>query len=255
MAESMTSFPSAAILVIGNEILTGRTQDRNISILAERLSGIGVRLSEARIIRDKSSSIVDAVRTLSANHDYLFTSGGIGPTHDDITTDSIALAFDTLVEQHPGAVDMLKSYYGSAELTEIRLRMARIPCGAHLIPNAVSGAPGYQISNVYVMAGVPRIFASMLAHVMPTLQAGSPLMALGVYGVIAESVIADDLAHLDTMHSDVEIGSYPSMRAHFSAVQVVVRGVDNDKVREVAEAVQAIMRAKGVEPGNIEESL
>jgi molybdenum cofactor synthesis domain-containing protein len=204
---------TAAIVIIGDEILSGRTQDKNISQIALWLNLQGIRLREVRIVPDVEGAIVEAVNSLRARNDYLFTTGGIGPTHDDITVDAIAAALGVGVVIHPKASAVLTAYYEArGGITEARLRMARVPDGATLIENRMSGAPGIRIENIFIMAGVPHITAGMLDALTGTLEGGAPLISRSIGCWVAESEIAELLAATEKAHEGCQIGSYPFFR-------------------------------------------
>ncbi|RKF14798.1 competence/damage-inducible protein A [Roseovarius spongiae] len=224
--------PTAAMLVIGDEILSGRTRDANMHFLAGALTEAGIDLREVRVIGDTPQAIQDAVRALGAAHDHLFTSGGIGPTHDDITADNVAAAFGRAIGVREDARAVLQAHYDRAgiELNEARLRMARIPEGAELIDNPVSAAPGFRLENVYVMAGVPQIFEAMVASVLPTLTGGAPLISRSLTVERGEGDIAAPLADLAARHPALSIGSYPFQRHGAFGVNVVIRGQDAAEV-------------------------
>ncbi|SET01929.1 molybdenum cofactor synthesis domain-containing protein [Oceanicella actignis] len=212
-APSPARVPTAAMIVIGDEILSGRTRDSNMHHLARELTAMGVALREARVVPDERAAIVAAVNALRAAHDHVFTSGGIGPTHDDVTADAVAEAFGVPIDVREDARAILEAYYGdSGALNAARLRMARIPEGAVLIPNPISQAPGFQIGNVYVMAGVPDIFAAMLEEVKPRIVGGPPVLSHALRAPLAEGDIADALAEAARAHPQVSIGSYPFYR-------------------------------------------
>ncbi|MGH1376358.1 MAG: competence/damage-inducible protein A [Alphaproteobacteria bacterium] len=229
---------TAAMIVIGNEILSGRTQDKNINYVANALVKCGISLIEVRIIPDIEDVIVDTVATLKQRVDYVFTSGGIGPTHDDITADCIAKACGVEIKVSQDAHDMLLAHYGEADLNEARLRMARIPVGASLIPNPVSAAPGFIIENVHVMAGVPRIMQAMTDHVAATLKGGAILESRTVASSMPESVIAKGLGDIQDCYETVEIGSYPYFQDGVLGVNVVLRSSDPDALGQAEQAVQ-----------------
>jgi molybdenum cofactor synthesis domain-containing protein len=233
----------AAILIIGNEILSGRTQDVNIRFIAERLALRGIPLTEVRIVRDEEAAVVDAVRALSTGYDYVFSTGGIGPTHDDITAACMAKAFNTKLEINADARRHLAEYYAAkgVELTESRLRMARIPVGATLFRNPVSGAPGFKIKNVFVMAGVPRIMQAMFLGFEPTLAQGQPMLSNTVTGMLRESEIAFEMEEIQKQNPDVEIGSYP-LDAPGPSVSLVLRSVDEKKLKTATEKIVAMVR-------------
>lgn len=202
---------TACLIIIGNEILSGRTHDKNLAYLAEKLNTVGVRLMEARVIPDIEATIVATVNECRATYTYLFTTGGIGPTHDDITAASIAKAFGVPLVRHPEAVRLLSESYAErgVELNAARLRMADVPEGATLIPNAATAAPGFKIGNVHVMAGVPRIMQSMLDTILPTLQGSATMHSVSFTTDLPEGTIADGLAAIQQQFPAVEIGSYP----------------------------------------------
>ncbi len=227
---------TAALIVIGDEILSGRTQDRNVAQLASWLNVQGIRLAEVRIVADVEDAIVEAVTTLSARNDYLFTTGGIGPTHDDITVDAIAKALGVAVEVHPDARATLERYYETrGGLTDARLRMARVPAGATLIENRISGAPGIRTGNIFIMAGVPHITAGMLDALTGTLEGGRPVQSVTLGCWVAESEVADTLRAVEKDHrgadgGDVSIGSYPFFREGRVGANFVVRSPDPDRL-------------------------
>ncbi|MFN0264041.1 competence/damage-inducible protein A [Tepidamorphus sp. 3E244] len=217
---------SAAILVIGDEILSGRTKDKNIGYIAEYLTEIGIDIREVRVVPDDPPEIAAAVNALRARYDYLFTTGGIGPTHDDITADCVADAFGVALEVREDAVSAMRNRYPELELTPARLRMARIPEGGTLIDNPVSGAPGFVIGNVIVMAGVPKIMQAMLDNVAPTLKGGKPLLSETRTGAIREGDIAGPLGELQARFPETRMGSYPGYTDKGFQTSVVVRARD-----------------------------
>ena len=217
---------TAALIVIGEEILSGRTRDENISYIANYLTGIGIALQEVRVVRDVEAEIVTAVNELRARYAYVFTTGGIGPTHDDVTTDAIARAFGVEADIDPRAVEAMRKGYGERELTPARLRMARIPQGADLVDNPVSRAPGFMLGNVIVMAGIPRIMQVMLDAVAPRLKKGRPMLSRSVRIEAPEGDVATGLAAIQAAHADVQIGSYPFFEKGALGTYVVLRGVD-----------------------------
>ncbi len=244
----------AALLVIGDEILSGRTQDKNIAQVAAWLGVQGIRLAEVRVVSDDTSAIVEAVNALRARNDYLFTTGGIGPTHDDITVDAVAEALGVEVVIHPEARAILERYYQSrGGLNEARLRMARVPGGAELIANRMSGAPGIRIDNVFLMAGVPSITAGMLDALTGELEGGLPLLSQTVGSWAAESEVADLLRETERAHEGCVIGSYPFFREGRVGANFVVRSVDAARLDECSEALVTGLRALGREaiPGGI----
>ena len=218
---------TAAIIIIGDEILSGRTQDKNIAQIATWLNVQGIRLKEVRVVADDSGAIGEAVNILRVRNDYLFTTGGIGPTHDDITVDAIAEALGVAVEHHPEALAVLERYYTTrGGLTEARARMARVPAGAGLIVNKVSGAPGIHIGNIFIMAGVPHITAGMLDALTGTLEGGRPVVSGTIGCWVGESEVADLLRNAEKTHEGVAIGSYPFFREGRTGANFVVRSPD-----------------------------
>ena len=244
---------TAALVVIGDEILSGRTQDRNISQIAAWLNVQGIRLAEVRVVADGEAAIVEAVNALRARNDYLFTTGGIGPTHDDITVDAVAAALGVDVVHHPDAVAMLDRYYATrGGLTEARARMARVPDGADLIVNKVSGAPGIRWRNIFILAGVPHITAGMLDALTGTLEGGRPVIARTIGCWVGESEVADVLraaekAHNDPARGGVAIGSYPFFREGRVGANFVVRGPDEALVDACLADLTAALAADGRE--------
>jgi molybdenum cofactor synthesis domain-containing protein len=245
---------TAALVVIGDEILSGRTQDKNVAQIAQWLNVQGIRLAEVRVVADREEAIVEAVNTLRARNDYLFTTGGIGPTHDDITVDAIAAALGVGVIHHPEAVAVLERYYATrGGATEARLRMARVPEGAGLIENRMSGAPGIRIGNIFIMAGVPHITAGMLDALTGTLEGGRPVVSKTIGSWVAESEVADLLRDAERAHDGVAIGSYPFFRDGRTGANFVVRSPDEAAVdaclADVAERLAAAGHA--ATPGGI----
>jgi molybdenum cofactor synthesis domain-containing protein len=239
---------TAALVVIGDEILSGRTQDRNVAQLASWLNVQGIRMAEVRIVPDVEAAIVEAVNTLRARNDYCFTTGGIGPTHDDITVDAIAAALGVPVVVHPEARAVLERYYETrGGLTDARLRMARVPQGAELIPNRMSGAPGIRIGNLFILAGVPHIAAGMLDALTGTLEGGLPLVSRTIGAWAAESEIADLLGDTERAHTGVAIGSYPFFREGRVGANFVVRATDQALVDRCTDALTAGLRGRGLE--------
>ncbi|MCF2871744.1 molybdopterin-binding protein [Octadecabacter sp. G9-8] len=224
--------PTAAMLVIGDEILSGRTRDANMHHLAGQLTEHGIDLKEVRVVSDDADAIVAAVKALSAAFDTVFTSGGIGPTHDDITADCIAAAFDDHIDVRADARALLQAHYdrNGQELNEARLRMARIPDTATLIENPVSIAPGFTVQNVHVMAGVPRVFEAMVASVLPTLTGGAPLLSETLRIDRGEGDIAGPLGVLATDFDDLSIGSYPFQKDGKYGANIVIRGQDAARI-------------------------
>jgi molybdenum cofactor synthesis domain-containing protein len=220
--------PTAAMLVIGDEILSGRTRDSNLHFLAGELTRIGIKLCEARLVPDIHAEIVAAVQALSARYTHVFTSGGIGPTHDDITADAVAAAMGTRISHRPDAMALLQAHYDRAGLpfNEARQRMARIPDGAILIDNPVSTAPGFTLGNVHVMAGVPNIFQAMIASVLPKLTGGPPLLSQSLRVDRGEGEIAADFGALAAEFPDLSMGSYPFIQNGAHGTNLVIRGTD-----------------------------
>jgi len=248
---------TAAVLVIGDEILSGRTQDTNLATIARFLAPFGIDLAEARFVPDVEAEIVAAVNALRTRYTYVFTTGGIGPTHDDITADAVGAAFGVPVEHHPEAMELLAARYQPGEFNERRQRMARIPRGGTLVKNPVSVAPGFQIENVFVLAGVPKIMQAMLEDVAPRLERGVPVTARSITLSLAEGTIAEPLAAIQAAHSTVAIGSYPFF-AHggpspatgrpTTGTTLVVRGRDEAEVEAAAGEILALAQRFGVNP-------
>jgi molybdenum cofactor synthesis domain-containing protein len=240
--------PHAAVIVIGDEILSGRTQDANLTTIARFLADLGIPLAEARVVADQPDAIIAAVNSLRRQYRYVFTTGGIGPTHDDITADSIGAAFGLEVLQHPDAVARLRAHYGESELSEARLRMARMPKGAQLIDNPVSKAPGFYLENVFVLAGIPRLVEVMLESVRPLLTGGPPLRSLTVSAHLPESRIAEGLGRIAARYAAVQIGSYPFYKEKKYGTSLVVRGTDERLLKQVAGEIAQLVRELGADP-------
>lgn len=239
---------TAALIVIGDEILSGRTQDKNIAQVASWLGVQGIRLGEVRVVPDVEAIIVEAVNTLRARHDYLFTTGGIGPTHDDITVDAVAAALGVDVVIHPRARAVLESYYATrGGLNEGRLRMARVPAGADLIENRMSGAPGIRIDNLFLMAGVPHIAAQMLDALTGTLEGGLPLLSETLGCWVAESEVAALLRDTERAHPGASIGSYPFFREGKVGANFVIRSTDPAIIAACAADITSGLAALGRE--------
>ena len=237
---------TAAVVVIGSEVLSGRVQDVNVNFLALKLNERGVRLREVRIIADDRHTIIATVNALRAQHDYVFTTGGIGPTHDDITAESIAAAFAVALERNPHAVAILDEYYGD-RINEARLRMANIPAGAELLDNPVSRAPGFRVGNVYVLPGVPRIMQAIFDGLAATLAGGRPVLSSTVSAFVGESLIASGLEAIQNRYQDVEIGSYPYSRNQRHGCALVSRCVDNKRLAAVTGEIVALLRSLDAE--------
>lgn len=233
---------TAAVLVIGDEVLSGRTQDANTHYIANYLSQIGVDLREARVVPDIEAEIVAAVNALRARYSYVFTTGGIGPTHDDITADSIAKAFSVEIDEDPRALAMLSERFSQAELNPARRRMARIPKGAALVPNAISSAPGFWIGNVIVMAGVPSVMHAMMDTVGPQLKTGRRVLVETIAaGAIPEGAYAAGLEKIVHAHADVSIGSYPAFTSTGVRNQIVLRSREADALAQAASEVRKLI--------------
>lgn len=241
----------AALLILGNEILSGRTVDANTPWIAERMTERGILLAEVRIIPDVDHLIISSVNELRAKYDYVFTTGGIGPTHDDITAECVAKAFGVPLVRDPEAYEMLENYYGIEDLTPARAKMALVPQGAALIPNPVSGAPGFICENVHVMAGVPRIMQSMMDHVLNQIKNGKPILSNSISCSLPESKIADDLGQLQARYPDVDIGSYPHYRSGMVGLSLVLRGTHNENLDLATSEVIAIIKKHGEQPRTI----
>lgn len=241
------ALPTAALLIIGNEILSGRTQDVNLVAAAEKLGAIGIPLKEVRIVPDIEADIVGAVNALRASYTYVFTTGGIGPTHDDITVDAIAAAFGASVVEHSEARALLAAHYGAENLTPARLRMARTPQGATLVANPVSFAPGIKIENVYVLAGVPSIMRAMMDGIVATLRHGPAMHSLSVSAFIGESAIAEELGAIAARYPQIDIGSYPWMKQGKFGTSLVSRGTDKTSVRRATDEIMALLKSKNAE--------
>ena len=222
----------ASLIIIGNEILSGRTQDKNLAYLAIWLNEIGIQLAEVRVIRDEENEIIETVNLLRKKYDYVFTTGGIGPTHDDITSESVAKAFNVDLEVNQRALDILKEYYKDSELTEARMKMTKIPKGAELVENPVSKAPGFKIENVFVMAGIPKIMQGMLEGAKIHLSGGKPVRSESIDVFMPESFIAAELSNLQDKFKDVEIGSYPFVKEGKYGTSLVMRSSDYIKLSD-----------------------
>jgi len=246
-ATATSALPTAALIVIGNEILSGRTQDINAQYLAQRLGSVGVRLREIRVIPDDTEAIITAVNMMRRQVDYVFTTGGIGPTHDDITTAAIAQAFGVPLIRHPEAVAILQAHLGD-DITESRLKMAETPEGATLIDNPVSAAPGFRMGNVHVLAGVPRIMRAMLESVLPTLDGGPPLVSRAVTAPIREGEVAAPLAAIQARWPTVDLGSYPWAQGGRLGTTLVARSPDPAALDTVIVEVADMLRDLGYDP-------
>jgi molybdenum cofactor synthesis domain-containing protein len=235
---------TAALLVIGDEILSGRTKDKNIGFTADYLTALGIDLKEVRVVSDDEGAVVGAVNALRAAYDYVFTTGGIGPTHDDITADCVAKAFGVPLDLHPEAVAILKERLTKmgGELNEARLRMARIPRGAQLVANKVSGAPGFWMGNVITMAGIPAVMQAMLDEVAPKLKTGTKLLSISIRADAKEGDVGSELGAIAKAHPEAIIGSYPFFDEKLGPnTNIVVRSRDAQKLEQVKAAVEAML--------------
>ena len=239
---------TAAVVIIGNEILSGRVPDANLVYLATNLNDIGVRLAEARMIADDDGAIRRNVNQLRADHDYVITTGGIGPTHDDITAAAIAGAFGVALYRHPAAERLMTDHYRPEDLTEARMKMADVPMGATLIENPVSRAPGFRIGNVFVLAGVPRIMQAQFDSLKQNLRGGRPMRSRAVAAFLPEGRLAEPLTRLQESHEETEIGSYPFVRQGRFGTSLVVRGPDPAAVDAAAGDLRAMIRDLGEVP-------
>ena len=234
----------AALIIIGNEILSGRTKDKNLAYLAEWLNEIGIQLYEVRVIRDDEDEIIDCVNLLRKKFDYVFTTGGIGPTHDDITTESIAKAFDVELETNPEALKILQGYYKKGDLNEARLKMTLLPKGAELVENPVTKAPGFKMDNVFVMAGIPSIMQGMLEGARVFLETGTKMSSKSIDVFMPESFVATELSQIQDNYLNVEIGSYPFNKDGKFGTSLVMRSADLEALDrceiEVAEMVKKL---------------
>lgn len=245
---------TAGLVIIGDEILSGRTHDKNIAQVASWLQVQGIRLAEVRVVPDVQERIVEAVNALRAANDYLFTTGGIGPTHDDITVDAVAAALDVPVVIHPDARALLERYYADkGGVNEGRLRMARVPDGSELIPNRMSGAPGIRRGNIFLMAGVPHITAGMLDALTGQLEGGAPLLSETIGGWIPESEVADILREAEAAHDNCQIGSYPFFRDGKVGANFVIRSTSEEDLKSCVDTLCDGLATHGFDftPGGI----
>lgn len=247
LMETLHKRVTACVIIIGNEILSGRTSDANLAYLGQRLGELGIHLYEARVIPDTEDAIINTVNQCRRIYDYVFTTGGIGPTHDDITSQSIAKAFGTPIKRDAEAVARLKAYYGPDDLNEERLSMANVPKGARLIDNPVSAAPGFEIENVWVLAGVPAIMRVMFEGIVHRLTGGAPILSRTVSTNLSEGQIANGLKVIQAHYPDVIIGSYPFFRKQRFGISIVLRGVDARTLNGAAADVQALVVELGGE--------
>jgi molybdenum cofactor synthesis domain-containing protein len=244
----MTS-PTACLLIIGNEVLSGRTQDANLQFLARRLGQIGIPLAEARVIPDIRATIVATLNEVRAKFAHVFTTGGIGPTHDDITSECVAEAFGLPWEPHPEAWARMERQYKPGEFNAARQRMATMPRGAALIDNPISVAPGFTVGNVHVLAGVPRIMQAMFESLAPSLEGGPPVVSRTVHATgLMEGRIAEGLRVIQDRYPSLDLGSYPYYRPGGGGVALVAKGTDAEAVAEAAQDVIRFIRAVGFQP-------
>ena len=239
---------TACLIIIGNEILSGRTRDANLQFLAEELNQEGVQLTEARVIPDVEQTIIDTVDEARTKFDYVFTTGGIGPTHDDITSACIAKAFGVKLHRHPDAEALLRGHYKPEDITEARMKMADVPEGASLLENPVSKAPGYNIGNVYVLPGVPRILQAMFGLFKHQLTGGEPVKSLSIASFTQEGRMAAPLAELQAEFPALDMGSYPFIRDGRAGSTIVIRGTDGNAVAAAGDGLREIIRGFGNEP-------
>ena len=244
MATGMTESKTAAVLIIGNEILTGTTHDINTLFIAKECLRLGIGLREVRVVADVMDDIVQAVRALSARYDYVFSTGGIGPTHDDITADAMAVAFERPIEVNASAAAALSAHYGE-QINDARMRMARMPAGVALIRNDISVAPGFIVGNVYVMAGVPKIMQSMFVNFAPTLAAGPPIRMAKIRMTLPESAFADALGEIQSRFSMIDIGSYPHFNRDGFYGHLIARGSDLEALAAVRAEMTRMVEALG----------
>ena len=239
---------TACVLIIGNEILSGRIQDANLAHLAQGLNEVGVRLREARIVPDDPAAIVATVNEVRSKFDYVFTTGGIGPTHDDITAECIAAAFGVKLIVHPEARRLLETHYPPGAINEARLRMARMPEGSELLLNPISRAPGFRIGNVYVMAGVPQVMQATFSELKHRLRGGAKMLSRAVSCGLGEGTIAAGLAALQERYPDLEIGSYPYFRRSDFGTTLVIRGTEPERLAAAVAELTALIRTLGGVP-------
>lgn len=245
---NQTKHLTAGIIIIGNEILSGRTQDVNIAHIAQKLNALGVHVREARVIPDAEDVIVDTVRQFHKAYDYVFTTGGIGSTHDDITAESISKAFHRDVEFNKEVVAVMVKICGTDDLSEGRLNMARMPVGAKLIHNPVTSIPGFQIENVFVMAGIPEVMRGMLDYALENVIPGHPILSVAIHCYLAEGDLAPGLRDIQNQNPEVEIGSYPFWRLGKWGATAVVRGQDKTSIDNTASLIRELMQSLGGVP-------
>lgn len=241
-SEAEIKIVTAAVLVIGDEILSGRTKDKNIGFIAEFLTELGIDLTEVRIVLDNMTQIVDAVNSLRKSYDYVFTTGGIGPTHDDITADSIATAFQVGIDYDQRAIELLKPHYANNQLNEARMRMTRIPFGAELIKNPISHAPGFQLENVFVMAGVPSIMQAMMAEIAPLLTKGNKMISYTIDSKLPEGIVAKTIEEIQNKFDGVTIGSYPYFDGTHAVTNLVIRTRCQSQLNQVKNETETAIK-------------
>ena len=240
---------TACLIIIGNEILSGRTQDVNLQHLALALNELGVRMIEARVIPDVQATIVESVNECRAKYDYVFTTGGIGPTHDDITADAIALAFNKELYLHPDIVAMMQRREAPPEVMEARMRMARIPEGAVLVDNPANGPPGFQVENVFVLAGVPQVMQAMVSTLTSErIKGGDPVRSRSIGAYLSEGQVAGPLEAIQHRYPDIDLGSYPFFRKDGYGTNLVMRGTDEAKLEQMQEEVKQMILGFDAEP-------
>jgi molybdenum cofactor synthesis domain-containing protein len=242
---SQPTIVTAALLIIGNEILSGRTQDKNLAYLAGELNRAGIQLREVRVVPDMEQEIIAAVNALRSRYDYVFTTGGIGPTHDDITSASIAKAFGVKLIRHPVAEAALRAHYTPEQINEARLKMADVPEGSTLIPNIVSAAPGFRFENVFILAGVPKIMQAMLAAAIPHLKSGAVVYSASTSTNLPEGTIAAGLTEIQARYPDLDIGSYPYYKQGDVATTLVFRGIDRDRAESARGEAEGLILELG----------
>jgi molybdopterin-biosynthesis enzyme MoeA-like protein len=243
---------TAAVIIIGNEILSGRTQDINLNHIALTIGGWGIQVREARVVPDVEAAIVDAVNHARTTYDYVFTTGGIGPTHDDITADCIAAAFGVPVVEHPEIARLINLRPAPPDVMAARMRMARVPEGAVLVDNATGGPPGFRIDNVFVMAGIPRVMQAMLASLDGRLKQGPVVRSRSVTAFLGESQIATALREIQEKFPDIDLGSYPFFRQERYGTSLVMRGIDEERLDAMLEAVKAAIVEAGETPQDVQ---
>ena len=246
--------PTACLIIIGNEVLSGRTQDKNLAWIASELNKLGIRLMETRVIPDIGQTIITCVNSCRRQFDMVFTTGGIGPTHDDITSEFIAKAFNVTLIRNPEAKAILEKHYPPDQINEARLKMADMPEGATLIYNPVSAAPGYKMENVYVMAGVPRIMQAMFDGIKHSFKGGAPMLSASVSAFVTEGSIAEDLGRIQTQFPTVEIGSYPFVRQQKLGTSLVARSTDSEALASCKSSLAALLRQHTAEIWDEEHS-